>query len=103
MTKDDEAYSTREAIACSAFGRHLAEVYPDRAEKLINDTAFGMGLAVESSMRVEITEDIIEAYRDARAALNYEQLHGRPATLADTLVTAGLTAAFRAAGFEVVT
>jgi hypothetical protein len=88
VTKDDEAYSARQAIACLVFGRRLARVYPDRAEKLIDDTAFGMGLALESAMRVEITDDIMDAYRVAAMSSG---------------ANAGVIAAFRAAGFEVVT
>jgi hypothetical protein len=94
VTKDDEAYSARQAIACSVFGRRLAKVYPDRAEKLIDDTAFGMGLALESAMRVEITAEVEIAARAAG--------YGGP-TISGELLRSMLTAAFRAAGFEVVT
>jgi hypothetical protein len=40
----------------------------------------------------ELTDEMIAAYRDARAALNYEQMHGRPPASPDTLLRAGLAA-----------
>lgn len=89
--KSDEAYEVRSAVAASTFGHHLAARYPDRAEKLIDDTAVGMSLALENAMRVKITYDIVRA---AELAGGWD--------IPDPIYQAILTAAFRAAGFEVV-
>jgi hypothetical protein len=64
-------------------------------------TAYALDAAVETATRVRITPEIIEAYRDARADLNREQIQGRPPATPDTLTRAGIRAAFAAAGFEV--
>jgi hypothetical protein len=41
---------------------------------------------------IELTEEMITAYRNARTDLNQEQIHGRPPADCDTLTRAGLEA-----------
>lgn len=41
---------------------------------------------------IELTEEMITAYRNARADLNQEQIHGRPPAGYNTLTRAGLEA-----------
>lgn len=41
---------------------------------------------------IEPTDEMVAAYRAARASLNREQLHGRPPADPDTLTRAGLAA-----------
>lgn len=41
---------------------------------------------------IELTDEMVAAYHNARADLNQEQLHGRPPATPDTLVRAGLAA-----------
>jgi hypothetical protein len=91
--KSDEAYEVRSAVAASTFGHHLAARYPDRAEKLIDDTATGMSLALENAMRVKITPEIKRAAWEAS---------GYGGDIPDHAYDSIIKAAFRAAGFEVV-
>jgi hypothetical protein len=44
---------------------------------------------------IELTEEMVEAYRAARAALNHEQIQGRPPAGPDTLTRAGLAAVLK--------
>lgn len=93
MSRTD-AYSVREAIACSAFGYHLAAVHPDQAKFMIDDTAGALSQALDKALKVKITEDIIDAFADG---VSGETIHDFDSDEA----RAGLIAAFRAAGFEV--
>lgn len=84
MSRDDEAYGTRTAIAASAFGHWLAAVQPDRSKFLIDDTAGAMSEALNKAMSVKITPEMLDAMNPAVG--NRE---------------AQLRAAFVLAGFEV--
>lgn len=58
--------------------------------------------AIEVATRVQISDDIVEAFGEALRALNREQAAGREPAPPEAKRKAGLAAAFRAAGFEVV-
>lgn len=83
MTKDDEAYSARRAVAFSTFGMTLLSE---------GGVAGATGQAIDSAMRVEITAEVVTAMLTEVDKVGVQH----------DGIEMGLAAAFRAAGFEVV-
>lgn len=73
----------------------------DEPGEVVERHARALNVAIETASRVRIDDAIVRAFDDACAALNREQVHGRPPKSEGVKCRAGLIAAFRAAGFEV--
>lgn len=106
--KDCAALTDRRQRATEAFDDAMSNELPStmtwastplmRAEQRLRRAR---DTGIETATTIKMTADIFEAYVAAREALNREQAHGRPPRSGQEKITAGLIAAFRAAGFEV--